>query len=296
MSSGGREIEHACIACGESLTGGEEFRIGDWNGGGDPFGDRIGGVVQELVFRRCKVCATLTAVDERRTARSVERAYEGMPTAYWEGLVRGSRTLEVLRTHCVLELLPPNAELWDVGCGDGSFLRALGGGFRVRGIEPGQEAVATAAQGGLEVLRGTPSGLKLASVADVVTAFDVLEHMLEPRIELAAMYRMLRPGGLLVVMTGDSSAASARLAGRLWYYLHCAGHVSVFSKAGLRTAIEQAGFLIESVHRVSHPGSVSLYSWLRRILGNFVRRALGRRPAPMHYLWDHVLVTARTKQ
>ena len=48
------------------------------------------------------------------------------------------------------------------------------------------------------------------------------------------MVQMLRPGGTLAVFTGRADATVSCLAGPLWYYLHCVGHVTVFSRDALR--------------------------------------------------------------
>ncbi len=106
------------------------------------------------------------------------------------------------------------------------------------------------------------------------------------------MVHMLRPGGTLAVFTGRADATVSCLAGPLWYYLHCVGHVTVFSRDALRKLLESVGLVDVVVLRVEHQGAVGWWKWLRRVAGNAVRSLRGRQPAPMHYFHDHQLVLA----
>ena len=103
---------------------------------------------------------------------------------------------------------------------------------------------------------------------------------------------MLRPGGTLAVFTGRADAPLACLAGPLWYYLHCVGHVTVLSRTALCQLLERAGLANVELRRVEHQGAVGAPKWLARVAGNAARVLLGRQPTGMHYLRDHQLALA----
>jgi len=106
----------------------------------------------------------------------------------------------------VLELLrrtAPGNSVLDVGCGPGFFVRRAGSrGFDAWGVEPGAPAVefATGSLGLRTVERGTLATLlDRKRRFDAITLFNVLEHMLDPRGEIALAARLLAPRGVIVV-------------------------------------------------------------------------------------------------
>jgi len=70
---------------------------------------------------------------------------------------------------------------------------------------------------------------------DVVSAFDVIEHSYDVPGFLAALARVLRPGGSLLVLTGDITSLSARLCGNRWWYLRYPEHIVFPSRRFLAT-------------------------------------------------------------
>ncbi len=244
-----------------------------------------------LKYERCRRCRSLIAIDPRRDPALLDEIYRRLPQSYWQGLnPQAGLHAEIERRLNRRGIL--DGDLWDVGCGSGSVLERFGPQWVKAGIEPGHAAVEQARAHGMNVIEGTASGLKLRNVADVVMSIDVVEHLTHPDVELQAMHDMLRPGGTLVLLTGRADAWTARFAGPRWYYLHCVGHVTVFSRVALPRLLERLGFVNVASFRVEHPSGVGLSRWIGRLSGNVARRALGRRPAPLHCYRDHQLVVA----
>lgn len=130
----------------------------------------------------------------------------------------------------------------DVGCGYGDFLRRLADrhGIRGRGLELSrQEADFARATLGLDVLAvpieeaGLPEG-----AFDLVTSFEVIEHVPDPMPFLGQLARLLVPGGTLVVMTDNFESAVCRALGPGFPKWIPHTHVSHFSAATLRWAVE----------------------------------------------------------
>lgn len=106
------------------------------------------------------------------------------------------------------ENVPAGARVLDVGCGGGLVSNALAGdGFRVRGVDAAEGALASArahVPAGAEASYAVADAYALAEpdgAYDVVLLLDVLEHFEEPARAVAEAARVLRPGGLLVVHT-----------------------------------------------------------------------------------------------
>lgn len=96
-----------------------------------------------------------------------------------------------------IELIKPDARVIDVGCGDGYFLSLLPQKTKL-GLELNPDAASRAVAKGLDVRMETLGRLPSDS-ADVITMFQVLEHMTMPRQVLSEAVRVLRPDGLLMV-------------------------------------------------------------------------------------------------
>jgi 2-polyprenyl-3-methyl-5-hydroxy-6-metoxy-1,4-benzoquinol methylase len=147
--------------------------------------------------------------------------------------------------------------LLDAGCSCGYFLEvAAADGYDVHGVEFSDNAIAAARpeirgrirRGNLEDLcaEGT-------SRFDVVTAFDIIEHLARPVDFLRQARRVLQPGGILVVTTPDAGHWLGRLMGSRWPMLQPMQHLTIFSRRAIRLAFEQAGFkvaFVETAHKV----------------------------------------------
>jgi SAM-dependent methyltransferase len=96
------------------------------------------------------------------------------------------------------------------------------------------------------VVRGTLETADLPEATfDVVTMWDVIEHLTDPRGTLEQAYRLLKPGGLMVVHTIDIESLFARLMGTHWPWL-MEMHIYYFSRRTLRKMLEQCGFQVLS--------------------------------------------------
>jgi len=97
----------------------------------------------------------------------------------------------------------------DLGCAYGYLVaEAAAGGFRASGLDVSAYALGRAAAAAPpargRLARGRAEALPFADgTFDVVSAFDVLEHLLDPDAVLAEAWRVLRPGGVLVGATPD---------------------------------------------------------------------------------------------
>jgi len=165
------------------------------------------------------------------------------------------------RLRLVEQLAPRRGRVLDVGCSQGLFLQlARDEGWDAAGVDVNPRAVEQARACGLHVRLGELTAERFEgtrgegawfqpSSFDVVTLFDLLEHAPHPRALLAACRTALRPGGLLVVTTPDSSG----LVPRLTYWLFAAtlgawghptppGHLVQFSRRTLRRMLAAEGF------------------------------------------------------
>jgi SAM-dependent methyltransferase len=134
----------------------------------------------------------------------------------------------------------------DVGANDGFFLHlARQSGWDVQGVEIAESAAAYAREVfDLDVFVGQLTEANFPDQAfDVVTFWHVLEHVHDPLGHLQETYRILKPGGLLIVEVPNISSWQARLFGARWRALDTPRHLYHFSPDSLKAMLQKAGFM-----------------------------------------------------
>lgn len=195
--------------------------------------------------------------------------------------------------------------LLDVGAAAGFFVDEAGrAGWDARGIdiapsmvEWGRERLGVR----LENAALVDSEIAPASLA-AVTMWDYIEHATDPRGDVGRAFRLLQPGGLLALSTGDVDSLAARISGRRWHLLTPRHHNYYFSGATLRRMLESADYEIVWLghpgHRytlryLAHKGRTLVDVAPLRALSNFVSTSrIGAVRIPVN-LEDIVTVVAR---
>jgi SAM-dependent methyltransferase len=115
----------------------------------------------------------------------------------------------------------------------------------VDGVEPGEWAVATARERhGLRIREGTLETVPLEPGSfDVVTMIDLIEHTARPFEALRRAGEILRPGGLLCLVTPNVKSAAARMAGKTWWHYRPA-HLGYFTRGSLDALLSRTGFVV----------------------------------------------------
>jgi 2-polyprenyl-3-methyl-5-hydroxy-6-metoxy-1,4-benzoquinol methylase len=138
----------------------------------------------------------------------------------------------------------------EVGCGDGrAMIRMKALGWQVEGQEPDLHAARVAAEKtGLPVHSGQLECLALpAKTYDAIVMIHVIEHVQDPIGLLRECNRLLRPGGVLVVVTPNVKSLGHRQFGEYWRDIDAPRHLQVFSPTTLSQVAVAAGFKGNSV-------------------------------------------------
>jgi 2-polyprenyl-3-methyl-5-hydroxy-6-metoxy-1,4-benzoquinol methylase len=149
--------------------------------------------------------------------------------------------LQIIARH--LKRDPHGVRLLDVGCGTGWFLEvARKEGYTVAGLEVGTElARFTAERLGVEVFTEPLTALSATERFDVITLFDVVEHVSDPRGLLSAVRAHLSPGGIALLFTPNLDSLGLAILGAQSSLVMPAEHLFYFTPHSLRRLIEETG-------------------------------------------------------
>ena len=160
------------------------------------------------------------------------------------------RVVAILNRHC-----PGKGRLVDVGCAAGFLLdTARAEGWAVTGVDLSPTMAHYAAHAlGLDVRLGTLEECRLPEASfDAVTLCDSLEHVLNPLATMREVHRILRPGGIALIITPNIASPLARLLGARWPHLTPREHIYYFAPHSLRRLIATAGFECVADGRIGH--------------------------------------------
>src|SRR3989344_2277190 len=176
-----------------------------------------------------------------------------------------------ITARCILNRIetyaPTHGTLLDIGSGPGIFVvEASTRNWNAIGLESASWAIEYGrSKYGITLEQGNVSNVKYMKHEsfDVVTLFDVIEHIADPSELVVSIARVLKPKGLLVLTTPRFDSLLARLMGRYWYCIFPA-HLHYFTNRSLRQVLHSAGFTI--VRRQTHTRYLHLGYVLQRLI------------------------------
>ena len=169
------------------------------------------------------------------------------------------RRLEARRLLHAFRDLPSKARIVDVGCGDGFHLDLLSNfglkGWSLEGVDIDDRAISAARRRGLTVHRGRVEELDLPEGSfDAALMIQTVEHLADPAAVLRAVYRMLVPGGRLLLVTDNTGSLDFTIAKRRhWGGYHFPRHWYLFNAPSLRRLAEQCGFTVATMGTMMSP-------------------------------------------
>ena len=231
----------------------------------------------EGIFRlvRCRQCG-LMYLNPRPTLEEMRRYY---PDDYHAYRVVDSRVSFITRLDHRYGIIKrcraviayaglKSGRILDIGCSTGSFLDTMRCyGWECYGVEINTRAANYAREHlGLNVFAGTLIDAHYPdSFFDVVTLWNVLEHLHQPQATLHEIHRIIRQNGLLVISLPNPDCIEAKIFGRYWAGLDAPRHLYIYSRHTLERALALAGFTVKKVVSFTgryHVLALSLEFWL----------------------------------
>lgn len=245
MAGGTRgKLEH--VAC--NLCGSDDFTALYTTKGTSKFS-----YPDPLTYVRCRTCG-LAYTNPRPQKETIEEQYES--EFYRAEFPQDSRYFlrKILNNSLdrliFVEKYKKGKKLLDVGCAQGNFIYvARAKGWDASGVEVSKRFSSIARDFfKLNVLTGTLEDQDFAPESfDVITCFDVLEHLRDPVQFLEDCRRLLRKGGILIAETCNLNSIHQLVLGKKWQS-DPAQHLYLFTPATVRKVAEKAGFRVITVN------------------------------------------------
>jgi 2-polyprenyl-3-methyl-5-hydroxy-6-metoxy-1,4-benzoquinol methylase len=146
-----------------------------------------------------------------------------------------------------------SSNILDVGCGNGLFLiEAKERGWNVFGTEFTDDAVEFCKSNGIDMKKGplNPSDFE-AGQFDIVTSFEVIEHINNPLEESLNFHQLLRKGGLLYITTPNFNCVERFILGPSYDIIEYPEHLCYYSSRTLQLLIESKGFRTLQIEAVN---------------------------------------------
>lgn len=122
-------------------------------------------------------------------------------------------------------------KLLDIGCGDGNFLEiAKKRNWEVYGTEFTDDAITICKNKGLRVIKGILNPEEFSDFQfDIITSFEVIEHINNPQTEISNIEKLLRAGGVFYFTTPNFNSISRYYLGPNWSVIGYPEHLLYFN-------------------------------------------------------------------
>jgi len=220
-------------------------------GAGKPFEFRT----RSLIFRqneyrifRCGACG-LVFKNSILSDDSFELLYGDVDFSNWSACRTYPSERPVLRH---LDSLPAGSQVLDFGCSSGRLLEQANPRIGKWGFEVNKTAAREAAAKGIQMPADWKNLKSLQQTFDAVLLMDVFEHLSNPTMLLREMTELVKPGGMLVVSTGNADCRACQTDIPNFWYFRSIQHLCMITKHYASCFAEGSGLRLASWQECSH--------------------------------------------
>ena len=250
--------------------------------------------VEKYVIRQCNRCKCRYLAkfpDDEELERLYNSDYFASHHATEIGYSTGemtpaSRKTNEKRMSLLRRAAPGQGRVLEVGAGTGLFGDFVAKEFEYVGIDLSDQAVRQARGRGLDVYRASLTDFVNTGVPfDAVTLFHVFEHLIDPHDALSRIKDLLKPGGVVIIITPDTESLLCAISGDRWVSYKFPEHLILYSRSALIELLEHSGFEIVSAtgdyEYCHHDFLLTRIAALHPLLGRFARIPLAILPDPI---------------
>lgn len=264
-----------------------------------PGKDRLHGLPGEFKVEECKHC-DIIAIHPQLSSEEIEKYYPqdyvSFPPAIedersWFKRIDREIGVEKRCRAVIKQSGRTSGKILDIGCATGVFLNSMKKhGWECYGVEPSDFASDYAINRfDLNVFHGyLEDGLFENNVFDVITLWDVFEHLPEPVETLHIISKILKPGGLLVINTPNANSWERKIFRKYWVGWEVPRHYHIFTPKTITELLSNSGFNVISL--ISFTGAfsgvsnslgfwikeTSLPNWYKKLISALAKSIISR--------------------
>lgn len=226
-------------------------------------------------FVSCKKCRTLF-INPRPTEKILENFYRySKSIKHWNDKIfpvtekerrknifqpRAKIVLDLCREHKV-----STKKIVDVGAGFGTFceeIKKMSVFEKVIAIEPSESLAASCRKKGIEVIEKNVERINIKNV-DVVTNFELIEHLHNPKKFVRFCNKILKPNGLFFITTPNIEGFDLKILGKMSDNVNGPNHLNYFTPNSLSFLLRESGF---EILELLTPGKLDVELVRRKII------------------------------
>ncbi|MAT42526.1 MAG: hypothetical protein CL609_09310 [Anaerolineaceae bacterium] len=146
------------------------------------------------------------------------------------------------------------SSILDIGCSTGEFLEAIkfNGIKNVYGIELNEVISDIAKEKGIKIVGSTIDDLQPNDRGyDIITLWDVFEHLPNPRSSLEKIFSILNPGGYLFMSIPNLDSFDRYIFGQKWIGWDAPRHLYLYDNKLIEKVLIESGFSFEFTHCIT---------------------------------------------
>ncbi|CNK28025.1 3-demethylubiquinone-9 3-methyltransferase [Yersinia mollaretii] len=203
-------------------------------------------IYNENYYAGCGADPMVDYINEYKNSLITIRNYE------WQGGVK-----------IYQELCPENGKWLDFGCGSGGLVRyAKNRGIDIVGFDEGW-AASLGREDGTQILTASELS-ETEGMFDFCSAIEVFEHIADPLAAFRQIRRVLKPGGILFLTTGNAKPWRSNLLN--WGYTSCPDvHISFYEPETLELCMRESGFLPKRIDNFDLYSDIIKFKILKNI-------------------------------
>ena len=218
-------------------------------------GDKLKGLweVNGYTIASCMTCSLVFVQNQVTTEELAAHYASGRDDTYDETNIECLNYYYRKLGDMICRRFPQPGKLLDVGCSRGWFFDAMHG-WECHGNEIGaSDALIARERHGDRIVIGPFEEYPLReNYFDVITMQDVFDHFRDPMRILEKSWRLLRPGGLIVIKAHNISCLYAKLTGRSFYAIIPPSHLFYYNRRTLDRALSNSGFHVVDSEFIGH--------------------------------------------
>lgn len=264
--------------------------------------------IQKQVIRSCNRCKCRYLArfpDDDELEKLYNSDYFTSHQATEKGYATGEMTPAARKTNekrmsILRRSTEGQARVLEVGAGTGLFGELVAEEFDYVGIDLSEQAVREARRRGLDVYRASlASFVNTGGGFDAVTLFHVFEHLPDPHDALSRIKELVKPGGVVVIITPDTESLLCAISGDRWVSYKFPEHLILYSRSALIELLEHSGFEIVSAasdyEYCHHEFLISRIAQLSAGLGAIVKLPIRLLPDPLPVGSGSIRVVAKRR-